>query len=233
MFLFRSWPANGAVSFSLLAAFCFFSGQSAVEPNTADEIKKIESVLTAQDACWNRGDIEGFMDTYWKSDELTFSSGGNTTRGWKATLDRYKKNYPRDKMGKLHFDELETSLQSESVALVLGRWHLDLNGEKKDGNFSLVMKKVSGEWKIVHDHSSTLEKEKGWLTIEQAKQVGRSHLPGEDGRISYTREKHFLVVTPLQRNNTSKSKETIYVDRMTGVVTREKPATLRATDEDN
>ena len=49
----------------------------------------IEEILTKQAKCWNQGDIDGFMQTYWKSDNLTFSGGGKTTRGWQATLDRY------------------------------------------------------------------------------------------------------------------------------------------------
>ncbi|MBI3860903.1 MAG: carbohydrate-binding family 9-like protein, partial [Planctomycetia bacterium] len=41
----------------------------------------IEGILSQQAGAWNSGDIDGFMKHYWKSDELTFSSGGHTTRG--------------------------------------------------------------------------------------------------------------------------------------------------------
>lgn len=124
--------------------------------------KSIEQILKVQAQCWNDGDIEGFMTTYWKSDDLTFSGGGKTTRGWQATLDRYKKSYPRGKMGKLTFDGLEISMLGEDAALVLGYWHLQLptdneSTELKEGNFSLVLRKMSGSWKIIHDHSSTDE----------------------------------------------------------------------------
>ena len=131
-----------------------------VQENASDEI---ESVLTTQSKCWNDGDIDGVMQTYWKSDDLTFSSGGKTTRGWQATLDNYKKSYPKDKMGTLTFDGLEVTILSEEAALVLGKWHLSIpqkdvdEDEKKDGNFSLVLKKVDQAWKIIHDHSSSLE----------------------------------------------------------------------------
>ena len=124
-----------------------------------NEQKHITKVLAKQVYCWNREDIDGFMETYWKSDDLTFSSGGKTIRGWQATLDRYKKSYPAGAMGKLHFEGLEVDLLSSQVALVLGRWYLDDKGQKKEGNFSLVFKKIDGDWKIVHDHSSSLDKE--------------------------------------------------------------------------
>lgn len=133
------------------------SRESAVE-NSDDPCEEILGLLRAQAECWNRGDIDGFMETYWKSENLTFSGGGKTTRGWTATRDRYKARYPRDKMGTLKFDQLETSLLSDGVALVLGRWYLDQQGTKVEGNFTLVLKKFDDGWKIVHDHSSTLEK---------------------------------------------------------------------------
>ncbi len=134
---------------------------------------EIEQILTSQAQCWNAGDIDGFMKTYWKSEDLTFSSGGKTTRGWQATLDNYKKSYPKDQMGTLNFDGLEITMLSEDAALVLGFWHLTKppkeDGEaelKKDGNFSLVLRKPDGAWKIIHDHSSTDEPEDGNSSVK-------------------------------------------------------------------
>jgi uncharacterized protein (TIGR02246 family) len=147
---------------AVLILFCvsLFASQPTSPSN------EIEQILTTQAQCWNEGDIEGFMQTYWKSEDLTFSGGGKTTRGWQATLDNYKKSYPKDKMGTLTFDGLEVTMLSEEAALVLGFWHLTMPPEKegeadlkKDGNFSLVLRKLDGAWKIIHDHSSTLESE--------------------------------------------------------------------------
>ncbi len=191
-----------------------------------DEIEKIEALLILQDGCWNRGDIEGFMETYWKSEKLTFSGGGKTTRGWQATLDRYKTSYPRDKMGQLHFDGLETTLLADHVAVVLGKWHLDINGDKKDGNFSLVMKKFDGQWKIVHDHSSTLDKEKGWLSLAQAEQVGKSHLKLD--QIRTQKNGRYVLVEPVTNESASPEKKAVFIDRQTAEVLAEKPEELDA-----
>ena len=120
-------------------------------------VAEIESTLTTQMNCWNDEDLEGFMQTYWKSDDLTFSSGGKTTRGWQETLDNYKEGYPSGKMGQLSFDNLETSILSPEAALVLGQWHLKFPEKNRDGNFSLVLRKLDDQWKIIHDHSSLLE----------------------------------------------------------------------------
>ena len=119
----------------------------------------IKTILKTQMQAWNDGDLEKFMQTYWKSDKLTFSGGGKTTYGWQGTLDNYRKSYaPPKQMGQLHFDELNIMMIESNSALVLGNWHLRMKDDKKrDGNFSLVVKKLESGWKIIHDHSSTLE----------------------------------------------------------------------------
>jgi ketosteroid isomerase-like protein len=63
------------------------------EANRKVSEEAIRKVLDDQVEAWNRGDLEGFMQGYWKSDELTFFSGGNVRRGWDETYDRYRKKY--------------------------------------------------------------------------------------------------------------------------------------------
>ncbi len=132
------------------------------EKEGSNEFKKnkIKSILTAQAGAWNEGNLPKFMETYWKSDKLSFSSGGKTTFGWQGTLDNYIQGYaPPKEMGKLNFDGLQISMIETNSALVLGKWHLKMkNNVKRDGNFSLVVKKMETGWKIIHDHSSELEK---------------------------------------------------------------------------
>ncbi len=130
----------------------------AQEEQPTETVKEeLTKILRVQANCWNEDDIEGFMQTYWNSEELTFSSGGKTTKGWQATLDGYKERYPAGNMGRLHFDHLDITLLGGDAALVLGQWHLTYDAENKDGNFSLVLRKLEGGWKIVHDHSSIIE----------------------------------------------------------------------------
>lgn len=119
---------------------------------------RITKILTTQAAAWNRGDIDAFMDSYWKSDRLTFSSGGKITRGWKTTKANYKRRYPtRDKMGRVTFAGLEVTRLGDSAALVLGRWRLQRKPDPIGGNFSLLFRRIGGRWLIVHDHTSRTE----------------------------------------------------------------------------
>ena len=117
----------------------------------------VESVMRVQEEAWNRGDIDAFVDHYWKSDELTFSSEGKTTRGWNATLARYRERYGTpEKMGRLSLSGLEITPLGDSAALVLGQWKLEREREPVAGSFSLVLRKLDGRWVIVHDHTSQL-----------------------------------------------------------------------------
>ncbi|GEM_PF-392027 len=156
-----AWAANPTEKIQTIPARS--SVQDQTQAHDQAQIDSIQANIGTQAQCWNDGDIDGFMETYWQSEELTFSSGGNTTRGWQATKDRYKKNYnSRQKMGQLQFANLEVRLLATESALVLGRWELTLaDGTKPGGNFSLVLKKFDGQWKIIHDHTSLAKPEPG------------------------------------------------------------------------
>lgn len=115
---------------------------------------EIRTLMNAQVASWNAGDIDGFMRGYWNSPELVFVSGGGVTKGWQPTLDRYKKNYDsRAKMGTLRFSDLEVEVLSKESAVVLGSWAL-IRDDNPHGKFTLIFRKFKDGWKIVHDHTS-------------------------------------------------------------------------------
>jgi beta-aspartyl-peptidase (threonine type) len=95
------------------------------------------------------------MESYWKSEDLTFSSGGKLTRTWRGTLENYKERYPsRGDMGKLSFINLEVTLLGAEAALVLGEWQLSRESQDLGGNFTLVFRRLGDKWVIVHDHTS-------------------------------------------------------------------------------
>lgn len=148
---------------SFLAGMLFSGGCASMQERSAQPAPAFDAglqaelvkVLNSQVAAWNRGDIDGFMQGYWKSDDLTFSSGGKTTRGWQATHDRYLSRYPnREVMGTLAFSELEAWRIDTDAALLLGRWRLTRTSDAVGGNFSLVMRRIDGQWRIIHDHTS-------------------------------------------------------------------------------
>ena len=117
----------------------------------------IQTVLSDQQAAWNRGDLDAFLEGYWHSPDVTFSGTGGTLRGWDAVLARYKKNYAdRAALGQLQFSGLEFRFLGRDAALVLGHWHLTRTSGDIGGVFSLVWQRFPAGWRILHDHTSAV-----------------------------------------------------------------------------
>ena len=146
-------PMFGMLAVFCLAAFAFCSAG----PTRADGDGAIRAVLTAQQAAWNEGKVDVFLDGYWQSAELTFSGSNGVARGFDAVRERYKKSYPdRQAMGKLDFSELEIRMLGSDAALVLGHWHLTREKGDVGGVFSLVFERFPNGWRIIHDHTSVV-----------------------------------------------------------------------------
>ena len=115
----------------------------------------IRQQLQKQTESWNRGDVESFMDTYWKSDSLLFIGSSGVNRGWQNTLNNYKKGYPDTvAMGKLAFDIIMVKKLSSKYYYVVGKWMLTRSIGNLSGHYDLLFRKIKGRWYIVADHSS-------------------------------------------------------------------------------
>ncbi len=135
-------------------------GRAATPPADPKPEHAITQLISQQARDWNAGDIDAFMNAYWRSDQLTFSSGGNVTRGWEATLARYKQRYPDAKtMGKVTFTQLEFLPLDDDAMQVLGVWDLHRDDQPIGGRFTLIFKRFGEAWRIVHDHTSVSETE--------------------------------------------------------------------------
>jgi len=120
---------------------------------TAD-VAAIRATIDASQIAWNNGDLEGFMESYWKSDSLQFYSKRGRNSGWQATLEGYKKTYSdRALMGNLHFDILSVSPIAEEAYIVLGKYTVTRKDGTLDGAFTLIFKQKDGKWVAVYDHT--------------------------------------------------------------------------------
>jgi ketosteroid isomerase-like protein len=127
---------------------------SATFAQSADEAA-IRKVMAGQTEAWNRGDLDDFMKSYWKSDSLMFIGKSGITYGYTNTLENYKKNYNgADKMGQLFFTLLKFEKISPEYYFVIGKWFLKRKAGDVGGIYSLLFRKIDGEWVIVADHSS-------------------------------------------------------------------------------
>ena len=134
--------------------FLFFMGSMQLSAQENDKIL-ILKLLEDQRKAWNKGNIVDYMEGYLKSDSLVFVGKSGPKYGWDNTLANYKKGYPdKNAMGFLSFDIKEVRLISADHAFVLGAWHLKREKDEPKGFFTLILKKINGEWKVIADHSS-------------------------------------------------------------------------------
>ena len=136
-----------------LAVIALLLSQAAAAAN--DPREEIRAVIQTQQDAWNRGDIDAFMNGYWRSKETVFVSGDEIMRGWQSVLERYHRKYSdRETMGTLTFSELQIDLLSGDAAVALGRWELKRKIDNPHGRFTLIFRKTPEGWRIIHDHTS-------------------------------------------------------------------------------
>ncbi|WP_240618547.1 YybH family protein [Pedobacter yonginense] len=122
---------------------------------TPKDKQAILDVLESQRQEWNKGNVEAYMQGYAKSDSLLFVGKNGPTYGWQKTLDNYKKGYPdKAAMGLLTFGIKKIDFLNQDVAFVLGSWNVKRAQDELKGYFTLLLKKINGQWKIIVDHSS-------------------------------------------------------------------------------
>lgn len=143
---------------SLVIVVFGFSCQSNQKGNVSEyDLAIISNFMMKQEEAWNKGDLDGFMNHYWKSDSLRFIGKSGLNLGWQKTLDNYKKSYQtKQEMGTLKFTNKSLDIVGEQTIFVVGEWELSRADSLGDlgGMYSLIWEKKSGVWVITTDHSS-------------------------------------------------------------------------------
>ena len=146
--IYKPFSMRIILLFVLLVFASILYGQSKEETS-------IRQLLLTQTQYWNRGDIDGFMKTYWKNDSLMFIGKTGVHFGWQETLNNYKKSYPdTSAMGKLSFDIADIKKLSSEYYYLVGKWMLKRSIGDLYGYYDLLLKKINGRWYIIADHSS-------------------------------------------------------------------------------
>jgi ketosteroid isomerase-like protein len=57
-------------------------------------------------------------------------------------------------MGKLKFTILSMKALETQFYSIIGKWELTRTVGNLSGHYTLLLKKINGEWKIISDHSS-------------------------------------------------------------------------------
>ena len=143
------------MKFLIVLFIVFFATSSCTTSSTIEEDKKeIRSILDTQQAAWSAGDLDEFMQGYWKSDSLKFYGSSGLTYGWEQTLANYKKGYPTaNHTGTLQFVINDMTKIEENAYYVMGEYHLTRNVGDANGIFMIIFKRINGVWKIIADMS--------------------------------------------------------------------------------
>jgi ketosteroid isomerase-like protein len=145
---------NLRIERTLAIALILSMASAAFARVTAADLDSIRGLLSAQAAAWNRGDIDGYMAGYDRSDATMFV-GADVTRGWTKVRDRYKTKYDTPaKMGTLTFSDLDLRPMGENDVVVSGAWLLTRAADTPHGRFTLIVHRTRAGWRIVYDHSS-------------------------------------------------------------------------------
>lgn len=138
----------------LILTFLFLLPIESIAQENKD-IAAVKAILKRQQNDWNKGAIDDFMNGYWESDQLKFVGANGITYGYTNTLQNYHKRYPdRAAMGKLTFGIKSVEKLSRKVIMLVGTWDLARESGDIGGYFTLMWKKIKGEWLIISDHTS-------------------------------------------------------------------------------
>ena len=137
----------------IVAVLLVISGYAATAQSKDEQ--QISRMLADQVNEWNKGNIEGYMHGYWQSDSLLFIGSKGPRYGYDVTLKRYKEAYPDEAhMGKLTSTITSMQQLSKDYYFIVGKWALKRTAGDVDGSYTLLLRKIKGQWVIVCDHSS-------------------------------------------------------------------------------
>ncbi len=132
-------------------------------PTGADSTARSEigAMLARSATAWNRGDLDGFMQSYAPGEATTFIGRRGILRGPTEIRASYAPRFaPGVARGTLRFEQLTVDLLAPDVANAIAYYVLSertasgADSTIARGPTSLVVRKLGGEWRIIHDHSS-------------------------------------------------------------------------------
>ena len=150
-----------AFCFALLCVFVASSPSLAQDADSLATVTQqqldVVKVVLAQQAAWNKGDMDGYLARLKDAPDTTAMLGG-PVRGLTNIRSSFHINYPnKDSMGTLDYSDVEARALGEKFALATGKYHLDRSrkgGGPADGTFTEIFEKTPAGWLVIFTEST-------------------------------------------------------------------------------
>ncbi len=139
-----------------LYVLTLFSLAAVVSPAcTQDMEQQIRSEVLAVVEHINSGDATGLADMYLREPTVGSLGDGQITRGWDAVSDLLSLFVSGAQ--RIAVDSVTVTPLGRDAAIAYFRYYLDFTtGDAVAGAMTIVFLRVADDWKIAHDHTSTL-----------------------------------------------------------------------------
>lgn len=143
---------------ALIASPAFALAQAPDQLYTATHQQlDVTKVLLAQEAAWNRGDLDAYLSHYKDAPDTQAVLAGPTL-GLAAIRAAFHTNFPNhDVMGVLEQSEVDVRALGDNFALATGKYHLTRGrkfGGDVTGTFTYVFEKTAAGWQIIFSQTS-------------------------------------------------------------------------------
>jgi uncharacterized protein (TIGR02246 family) len=123
-----------------------------------DPEKEIYDELSRMVDAWNRHDIDGYLDTFWRSENLVVVVEGENIRGWDLISKAYHTGYPNlEEMGNMTLDRVQVQILAPDIGFALAWFTASFPKKKEFGTATMTFKKLPEGWRIAIAHSSFVE----------------------------------------------------------------------------
>lgn len=126
------------------------------------DLPSAEGVIAAFDALVDgieRSDVDAVMSLYWNSPQLTiFNNNGTITHTWDQLRANRAASYPDAKDVRLDIRNRNVHMIGREGALISCQWAQTQffrgKPESAAGRLTIIFRRISSAWKIVHTHTS-------------------------------------------------------------------------------
>lgn len=116
---------------------------------------QIEKALADSADGWNNRNLSQYMAVYAQDRSTLYVTNGKVVQGFDDIERVYASRFKTGNMGHLSVEVIDFRMLGSRAAWILGRYHLMLqNGGEHTGLTTLIFQRVSGEWRLVLDHTA-------------------------------------------------------------------------------